>query len=257
MWLRLRQIALVAEKLEPAVDDLRSVLGIEVCFRDPGVERFGLENALFPIGNQFIEVVAPTQPRHRGRPLPRAPRRRRRLHGDHPVRRPRAAPQARRGARRPHRDSVRDRAFRNMQLHPKDTGGSFFEIDQQLGPDGCAEDGPWEPAGGADWKSAQRLDRVTGITAAEIQSPRSGRDRRALVGDRADPASRGGAAAPPIAARRLGGALRRATDGRGEGLGGIDVRARQSRRDPRRGAPARPRRGNGTGASVRMRINLV
>ena len=37
MRLRLRQIALVAEKLEPVVDDLRSVLGIEVCYRDPGV----------------------------------------------------------------------------------------------------------------------------------------------------------------------------------------------------------------------------
>ena len=62
MRLRLRQIALVAEKLEPALDDLRSVLGLEVCYRDPGVERFGLENALLPVGNQFLEVVAPIRP---------------------------------------------------------------------------------------------------------------------------------------------------------------------------------------------------
>ncbi len=61
MWLRLRQIALVAPELEPAVDELRALFGIEVCFRDPGVAHFGLVNALLPVGNQFIEIVAPTR----------------------------------------------------------------------------------------------------------------------------------------------------------------------------------------------------
>ena len=188
MRLRLRQIALVAEKLEPVVDDLRSVLGIEVCYRDPGVERFGLENALFPIGNQFLEVVAPTQPGTAGgRYLERrggdggymvitqcddhAPRRRRvdelgirivtQFETDH---------------------------FRNMQLHPKDTGGSFFEIDQQLGPDGFSRGRPLaarrrrrleaRAAPGSRHRHRRRRDPVA----------RPDRDRRALVGDRADPA---------------------------------------------------------------------
>ena len=171
MRLRLRQIALVAEKLEPVVDDLRSVLGIEVCYRDPGVERFGLENALFPIGNQFLEVVAPTQPGTAGG---RYLERRGGDGGymvitqcdDHAPRRRRVEELGIRIV-----TQFETEHFRNMQLHPKDTGGSFFEIDQELGPDGFAEDGPWHPAGGADWKRAQRLDRVTGITAAEIQSP--------------------------------------------------------------------------------------
>jgi len=48
MWLRVRQIALVANKLAPIVDDMKNVLGLEVCYRDPGVKVFGLENALFP-----------------------------------------------------------------------------------------------------------------------------------------------------------------------------------------------------------------
>ncbi|HEY4668483.1 MAG TPA: hypothetical protein VIH05_01760, partial [Tepidiformaceae bacterium] len=61
MWLRLRQIALVARELEPVVNDFRNVLGIEVGYRDPGVGRFGLENALMPIGNQLLEVVAPIE----------------------------------------------------------------------------------------------------------------------------------------------------------------------------------------------------
>ena len=56
MWLRLRQIALVAEELLPVEAELSDVLGIKVCYRDPGVAHFGLENALFPIGNQLLEV---------------------------------------------------------------------------------------------------------------------------------------------------------------------------------------------------------
>ena len=61
MWLRLRQIALVAEKLAPVEAELTDVLGIAVCYNDPGVAHFGLENALLPIGNQLLEVVAPIQ----------------------------------------------------------------------------------------------------------------------------------------------------------------------------------------------------
>ncbi len=61
MWLRLRQIALVARELEPVIKDFQQVLGIEVGYRDPGVARFGLENALLPIGNQILEIVAPIE----------------------------------------------------------------------------------------------------------------------------------------------------------------------------------------------------
>src|SRR5499427_2819698 len=59
MNLRMRQICLVAHQLAPVVDTFRKVFGLEVCYRDPGVGKYGLENALFPIGNGFLEVVAP------------------------------------------------------------------------------------------------------------------------------------------------------------------------------------------------------
>ena len=59
MSIRLRQIALVANKLAPVIDDLKGVFGLEVCYIDPGVGVFGLENSLLPVGNNFIEVVAP------------------------------------------------------------------------------------------------------------------------------------------------------------------------------------------------------
>jgi Glyoxalase-like domain len=59
--IRLRQVALVARDLDPVVDELCRLLGVSVCFRDPGVAEFGLHNALVTVGDQFLEVVAPTQ----------------------------------------------------------------------------------------------------------------------------------------------------------------------------------------------------
>ena len=44
------------------VGALCDVLGVEVAFHDPGVEVFGLENAVMPIGDTFLEVVSPRQP---------------------------------------------------------------------------------------------------------------------------------------------------------------------------------------------------
>jgi hypothetical protein len=54
-----RQIALVARALEPVERQLTSVLATEVCFRDPGVGRYALHNALWALGGTFLEVVAP------------------------------------------------------------------------------------------------------------------------------------------------------------------------------------------------------
>lgn len=60
--MRLRQIAFAAHDRDAVVADLRAVLGIEVSFHDPGVAAFGLCNAVLPVGDTFLEVVAPTQP---------------------------------------------------------------------------------------------------------------------------------------------------------------------------------------------------
>ena len=60
-YLRLRQICLVAADLERAAADIQSVLGVNLCYRDPNVAKYGLVNALFPIGTDFLEVVSPTR----------------------------------------------------------------------------------------------------------------------------------------------------------------------------------------------------
>ena len=49
-YLRLRQICLVATDLAAVEKQIEDVLGLEVCFRDPGVGKYGLHNALFAMG---------------------------------------------------------------------------------------------------------------------------------------------------------------------------------------------------------------
>ena len=60
--LRLRQIAFAAADLAAAEQALVAALGVQLCFRDPGVGVFGLHNALFPVGDQFLEIVSPIEP---------------------------------------------------------------------------------------------------------------------------------------------------------------------------------------------------
>jgi hypothetical protein len=59
---RLRQAVLVAGELEPVASALQSALGLGEPFRDPGVGEFGLSNAVFALGDCFLEVISPLQP---------------------------------------------------------------------------------------------------------------------------------------------------------------------------------------------------
>src|SRR5262245_27237993 len=62
-YLRLRQECLAAPHLEASAALIRALLGLEVCHRDAGVARYGLETMVFPIGpDRFLEVVSPTRP---------------------------------------------------------------------------------------------------------------------------------------------------------------------------------------------------
>jgi hypothetical protein len=220
MWLRLRQIALVARRLAPVLDDVQAVFGLEVAYRDPGVAQFGLENAVLPVGNQFLEIVAPVKEGTAGgRYLERR-------HGDggymvilqcddHGPRKGRVDEL---GVRKVVEHDDGDYSI--MQLHPRDTGGSFLEIDEQRGGDDPR--GPWMPAGPA-WQQAVRTDVVRGLAAAEIQAP----DPSALAQRWSDILE------VPVTVDHHGltalvldnAALRFVVDddGRGEGLGGVDV----------------------------------
>ena len=220
--LRLRQIALVALELAPAEAEIRARLGLEVAYRDPAVAQWGLENAVFPLGKQFLEVVAPVKDgTAAGRHLER-----RGGDGGYMVilqcdgPEPYRARAAELGIRTAFEHD--EPGYRIWQLHPRDTGGAFLEIDFQRGGEDL--DGPWHPAG-PDWQAAVRTDVVSGIVAAEIQAeePVALAARWSRLLGRA--AERGDAGCATIA---LDGAVLRFVpdrDGRGEGLGGFDVLA--------------------------------
>jgi len=58
---RLRQAVLVAADLDAVCDRLRDELGLREPFADPGVGEFGLRNAVFALGDTFLEVVSPVE----------------------------------------------------------------------------------------------------------------------------------------------------------------------------------------------------
>lgn len=59
--LRLRQIAMVAPDLGAVEAEVGRIVVADVCYRDPGVGKYGLHNALWALGGTFLEALAPLQ----------------------------------------------------------------------------------------------------------------------------------------------------------------------------------------------------
>jgi len=224
MWIRLRQIAIVAADLQRAATQIGTVLGLEACFTDPGVKVFGLKNTLWPIGTQMIEVVTPTKPdTAAGRYLQRRG-------GDGGYMVINQVDDIERRRARANELGVRvafdlhfpDEGHDGIQLHPGDTGGSFFEMDQMLGPNGNEPGGPWYPAG-PNWEPYVRTERVSGISAAELQSPEPERLARRWAEIAELDMTHDPNGYPTIDFENAALRFVPDRDGRGEGLGGIDV----------------------------------
>ena len=144
MTLRIRQIVVVAQDLETTVSQFAQVLGVRECYRDPNVAEFGLENALMAIGDQFLEVVSPTQANTAaGRHLQR--------HGDSAYMLILQTDDFARDRARFDQLGVRiiwesDRSdIRAVHLHPKDIGAAIVSVDQPTPP----ESWPWA---GNSWR---------------------------------------------------------------------------------------------------------
>jgi hypothetical protein len=219
-YLRLRQLCLVATELEPAIADLAGIFSLEVCYRDGNVAKYGLVNALLPVGKCFLEVVAPTRAgTAAGRYLER-----RKGDGGYMViidcddieRRRRKVEEL--GVRIA--NPIRHDTYTGLQLHPRDTGGCMLELNHTSG--GESLDGPYLPAG-PRWQGAVRTDVTAALLGAVLQSPSPERlaARWADVLER--PVTRGAAGQPQIVLDL--GKLRFVTeaDRRGEGLAGIDL----------------------------------
>ncbi|NOX30750.1 MAG: hypothetical protein GXP35_12000 [Actinobacteria bacterium] len=227
MWIRLRQIAIVAVDLHPVSIDLGEVLGLEPCYTDPAVARFGLKNMLWPVGSQFIEVVTPiAEGTAAGRYLDR-----RDGDGGYMVinqvddigpRRQRAAELGVRIAFDLH---FPDAGHDGFQLHPADTGGSLFEMDQMLetgSTNTTDESDAWYPAG-TNWSPYVRTNNVSAITAAELQSPDPERLARrwSEIAELELHTDKRGRLAMSLQNAEI--RFVEALDGRGEGLGAIDL----------------------------------
>jgi catechol 2,3-dioxygenase-like lactoylglutathione lyase family enzyme len=213
--MHIRQIALVARELEPAVSVLTDVLDLEVAYRDPGVGVFGLENAVMPVGETFLEVVSPVQPSATaGRFLEK-----RSDSGYMVIFETNALAADRRRVEALGMRVVWEIALDDIStfhLHPKDTGGAIVSLDQPKPA------GAWR-WGGPNWRDHVRTNRAERIVSAEIEA-----DDPATMAARW--ASLLGLAEPRIDGKLLrvalnsGGELRfvRATE-RGEGLSAIGI----------------------------------
>jgi len=167
-FLRLRQVCLVAADLARETARIESLLGLEVCHRDPGVAKYGLANVLFPVGTSFLEIVSPTRAgTTAGRFLER--------HGgnygymvildcDDPERYRRRAESL--GVRVA--NLIRHDAYFGVQLHPKDTGAAMLEFNSTAGGEDLK--GPYWPAG-PDWQRFIRTERTRSLLGVDIESP--------------------------------------------------------------------------------------
>lgn len=243
MNVHLRQMCLVAGSIERVVNDLSDVLGLRVCHGSGDLSRYGLpargpmseggrtlladkgvENVVLPIGRDFLEVVAPL------RADSSAHRYLERRHGDGGYMVIFQAADLAGLRERCERRGVRivfaaDFArYRDVHLHTRDVRGAIVSFAMNV-PDNLA-DGAWYPAG-ALWEHWPRPDNVLGIAGAEIQSD----EPEALAARWSEVM---GLPCRSTGHKRLcididNGELRfvPAQDGRGEGVGGLDVRARQ------------------------------
>ncbi len=239
MSLTLRQICLVAAELKPAIHDLKTILEVEVCYVDPHVDIFGVENSLLALGTNFIEIVAPIQEQTAaGRYLER-----RGGNGGYMI--------ITQAGSREYQKTCRERATEMgirvaweaphdtgnfMQFHPADTGGSFFELDWDENND---PRGNWAPAGGTGWKSFVKTDVVAGIQAAELQGPDPDALAKRWSAITDIPIQRNAAGHLEMPLNNAAIRFVEATDGRGEGLGAVDIEVK----DPQQVLQAADERG--------------
>ncbi|NKB98697.1 MAG: hypothetical protein GKR90_09435 [Pseudomonadales bacterium] len=223
MTIQLRQTCLVAKELEPVLEDLTDILGINRCYVDPGVGVFGLENTLMPIGLNFLEVVAPVEENTAvGRYLDR-----RQGDGGYMVITQADSAESQQQIRQNALDNgvrVAHEAQRGdwnlCQLHPGDLKAAFFEIESDQYND---FEGYWHPVGGLGWEEKVKQDVTVDYTGVELQSP-DPVGLAELWGTVAGlPVSRDGSEL----AMELNNVMIRFVmeeDGRGPGLGGLDIK---------------------------------
>lgn len=226
-YLRLRQICLVARDLSPVEGTLSAILGVGVCYRDPGVGKYGLHNALWALGGTFLEVVAPKDPASdtaAGRYLDR-----------------------RRGdggymyildcddleARRDHFQAMSARIVQDLHsgddaiwseaihLHPRDTGGCLLSVDRHSGGENMMGGYHWA---GASWQETLQPGVVITGAGMQCESPEAVAERWGLLLRR--PVLDAGEGGRVIRFDNAEARFTPLADDRGEGLNTVDLKCR-------------------------------
>ena len=167
-YMRLRQICLVAPHLEPVISDIAAIMGLNVCYRDGNVAKYGLENALLPVDTVLLEVVAPFQPgTAAGRLIDKNSGRGGYMAifccNDPDERGKHANAMGVRTA-----NAITHAPYHGVQLHPRDCRAAFIEFNHTDGSDDIL--GVYPPAG-PDWQKSIRKDTTLALTDVEMQSP--------------------------------------------------------------------------------------
>ncbi len=156
--LRIRQIVFVVRDLATTSRQLAALLALDPPYRDPGVAEFGIDNAVYAFGDQFIELISPIRDGTAA--------------GRHLERRGEGGYMLILQTDDFDRDRARIRALdvrtvwekelpdiRAMHLHPKDLGGAIVSIDQPVPAASWRWGGPWRRQDGRRGKQ-----RVTAVT---------------------------------------------------------------------------------------------
>lgn len=150
---------------------MQAIFGMNLGHQDANVRRYGLENALFPFGLAFVEVVSPVEAdTAAGRFLERSGG----IGGymaifncSDPERRGRHANAI--GVRTAH--MIDHDGFYAVQLHPRDCRAAMIEFDRTKGEEDLR--GPYHPAG-PRWLDAVRTDITKRLVEIVIESPNPG-----------------------------------------------------------------------------------
>jgi hypothetical protein len=167
-YMRLRQICLVAPQLEPVISDIAAIMGLNECFRDGNVAKYGLENALLPVDTILLEVVAPFQAgTAAGRFIDKNGGRGGYMaifccddpdaYGKH---------SNAMGVRTA--NVITHAPYHGVQLHPRDCRAAFIEFNHTSGSDDIL--GVYPPAG-PDWQKSIRKDVTQALLGVEMESP--------------------------------------------------------------------------------------
>ncbi len=150
------------------VSDIAAIMGLTVCYRDPNVAHYGLENALLPIDTILLEVVAPFRDgTAAGRFIDKT-----KGHGGYMAIFACADPRERQnnaeaiGVRTTH--VIDQPPYLGVQLHPRDCRAAFIEFNHTADSDNIR--GPYPPAG-PGWLKVIRDDVTTALTDVVLTSP--------------------------------------------------------------------------------------